>query len=682
MQTLGNPAWIGQYRLTSRIATGGMAEVYVGRHISPDGVFGPMVAVKRLLPHLVSDASIVRMFLNEARITAQISHPNVVKVFELGQVDGEPFIAMELLDGRTWADLRNRAADDGKRMPIGVALSILTLACKGLDTAHRARDDDGNPLALVHRDFTPDNIHVGFKGEVKVIDFGIAKTKAWGAGTEPGTLKGKFFYMSPEMILGRPVDHRADIFAAGVMLYEQLCGHRPFTGNSIDEVVIRIAQGGLVPPSTYDPAVPHALEAICMMALEKDPSARFQTLAAMVDALESVGGEAQLAGPDEVGAYVSTLFPETTDTRRQTLRRARERDPSLPHVPTPLSNTPALPMPAVVAALASPGTSQLAPAPVPARAPIPRVLLGAVAAAVLLALGVAAYFLFRTPALTPSEALNAAARTSSAPERLALLMPLAKSPLSTDEHLAQAAGLLLELKQYDSVLELADVWLIRSPKSLEARLAEAQAATQAHKGRRAETAVKEAQALAPRDPRPDRALAVLRELQGDSEGALEAWTRLNAKAPTSSSRARQGFWLSQLGHLEEADEVLTKSLHRQYDAAVAAELGFVKFRRGEPDEALKLLRAAVKDRPSLLEAHYYLGAVLYQKGDVKGARSEYVEADRLAGGADARPLAALCEMEQQLQQPSQLEDAHRRIRERFPTEAEAMLAKCASTATR
>ncbi|MER2560247.1 MAG: serine/threonine-protein kinase, partial [Myxococcaceae bacterium] len=304
MENLGSPVWIGRYRLTSRIATGGMAEVYVGRHIAEDGAFGPMVAVKKLLPHLVKDSSIVRMFLNEARITAQINHSNVVRIHELGQVSGEPFIAMELLEGRTFADLRSRAAEDGKRMPLPVALRILCEACRGLGAAHDAKDDDGQPLALVHRDFTPDNIHVGVKGEVKVIDFGIAKTANWGAGTEPGTLKGKFFYMSPEMILAKPVDHRADIFAAGVMLYEQICGRRPFTGNSVDEVVMKIAEGKLQPPSQFDPSLPRPLEAVCLTALNRNPDSRFQSMGVFIDAMEMVGGEAQLATNEEVAAYV------------------------------------------------------------------------------------------------------------------------------------------------------------------------------------------------------------------------------------------------------------------------------------------------------------------------------------------------------------------------------------------
>lgn len=286
MENLGSPVWIGRYRLTSRIATGGMAEVYVGRHISEDGTFGPMVAVKKLLPHLVKDSSIVRMFLNEARITAQINHDNVVRIHELGQVSGEPFIAMELLEGRTFADLRSRAAEDGKRMPLPVALRILCEACRGLGAAHDAKDDEGQSLALVHRDFTPDNIHVGVKGEVKVIDFGIAKTANWGAGTEPGTLKGKFFYMSPEMILAKPVDHRADIFAAGTILWELFSGQRLFAGNSEMEMMHRVRDCRVPSVHFHNQEAPDMAVAIVRRATLADRALRFQTASEMAKSLE------------------------------------------------------------------------------------------------------------------------------------------------------------------------------------------------------------------------------------------------------------------------------------------------------------------------------------------------------------------------------------------------------------
>ncbi|MFO0598468.1 MAG: protein kinase [Myxococcaceae bacterium] len=703
METLGQPFWIGQYRLTTRIATGGMAEVYVGRHIAPDGAFGHMVAVKKLLPHLVKDSAIVRMFLNEARITAQINHPNVVKIYELGQFGGEPFIAMELLEGRTWAELRQKAAENARRMPAGVALTILTEACRGLDAAHRAVDENGKPLSLVHRDFTPDNIHVGVKGEVKVIDFGIARTTAWGAGTEPGTLKGKFFYMSPEMITAKPVDHRADIFAAGVMLYEQLCGRRPFTGNSVDEVVIRIAREDPALPSSYDPAVPKALEAICLRAIAKDPRQRFQTLAEFVHAMENVGGESVLASHEEVAAYVASLFPENQDEKRSTLRRAREADPSVPGAGpmTPekgLANADAgkpldatLPSPIRAYQPGAPAAQPAAPAPAPAPAvnapnaalPAERgpskmpMILGVLAVLGVLAGG--GYFVVNRPQTSAADQLAAAEKEGKPEDKAKALVKLAGLADVNDAQLTKAAGILTDLKEWDAAITFSDACVLKSPKLLECHLLAARAGLQARKGKRAETALKEASALAPNDPRPDEIMAELREVQGDSGAALEAWSKAVSKQPNNPHYlARQGFWFSQGGKLDEAEAALAKSNKKKSDPATLAELGFVKYRKEQKEEALKLLRAAVKEKPDLLEGHYYLATVLFAKGDVAGARTEYLAADALAG-PDTRPLTALCEMEQ-MQQTPELENAKKKIKERFPKDADGMLSKCAASA--
>jgi eukaryotic-like serine/threonine-protein kinase len=336
--------WFGKYRLSSRLGTGGMAEVYAGRRKNDDGTLGHLVAVKRLLPHLAKDKSIVRMFLNEARVTAQIKHHNVVRIFDLGDVEGEPFISMELLDGRTWAELRDAEAERAKRMPLSIAIRILSEACRGLDAAHRATTDEGQPLALVHRDFTPENIHVGAKGEIKVIDFGIAKTSAWSMGTEPGTLKGKFFYMSPEMILSQPVDLRADIFAAGVMLYEQLCGRRPFTGATINDVVARIAAGNPTPPSVFDPSIPVACESVALKALQHDPRKRFQSLAEFADALELLDPE-HLASAKDAQEYLTALFKSQNELKQANLLKAIEADPSIPNLQI-VSDVPREPTPA------------------------------------------------------------------------------------------------------------------------------------------------------------------------------------------------------------------------------------------------------------------------------------------------------------------------------------------------
>jgi len=658
--------WFGRYRLTSRIATGGMAEVYVGRHITENGEFGPMVAIKRLLPHLVKDNQIVRMFLNEARITAQIHHPNVVGIIDLGQEAGEPFIAMELLDGRTFAELREKAAETGNRVPTGIMLRILCEACRGLDAAHNATDEEGKPLMLVHRDFTPDNIHVGALGDIKVIDFGVAKTASWGAGTEPGTLKGKFFYMSPEMILARPVDHRADIFAAGVMLYEQLCGHRPFTGSSVEEVVMAIAAGKPKPPRAFDPAVPMLLEAVCLRALAHDVNARFQSLTELIDAIEQVGGEAQVASGGEVAEYLGALFPVDKDFKRQTLRRAREADPSVPSAQVPDSgeHRPKL---LVIEDKKPSKEVVVAAAKTPLPAWLPKAIFGGVFLAVL---AVLAFLLLSRPPLSPADALTQAA-VEGAPKGK-LLVAMGKNPATTDADFEAGGKLLLDAKEYDPALELSDAWLLHSPKSARASLLEGRAASALRKGKRAEAALGRADALMPDDPAPNVALAALREAQGDSGGALEEYTRAIKKKPSPALLTKQGYLLSQAGRLDEAAKVLGQVVS---DPAAAAELGFVKYRQKNFDEAAALLRRALKKSPQLMVGHYYLGTVQYGQGDPKAARESYLEADKLAAADDPRALIALCELEAQTKAPT-LDETRQKISTRFSKDAAALLSRC------
>ncbi|MBX7113676.1 MAG: protein kinase [Myxococcaceae bacterium] len=671
------PIWFGRYRLTSRIATGGMAEVYLGRHIDEAGNFGPMVAVKRLLPHLVKDPQIVRMFLNEARITAQITHPNVVRILDLGQEGTEPFIAMELLEGRTFADVRQKAADDGRRVPLGITLRILTDACRGLDAAHRAVDEEGNPISLVHRDFTPDNIHVGVSGEVKVIDFGIAKTNSWGSGTEPGTLKGKFFYMSPEMILAKPVDHRADLFAAGVMLYEQLCGHRPFTGLSIDEVVMRIAEGGHKPPRTFDPSVPEALEAVCMTALQKDPDQRFPSLQEFNTALEAIGGPAQLSTPEEVGAYVAALFPAEKDARRQTIKRARLMDPSHPGTPAAGAVAVGMTPPAGSGPLTpskeeSP-SAQVEPAAAPASSN--RWILVAIPV-VMTVLGVVGGYWYknRAPDMTP-DALLTAAVAAKPSERAAALEPLLAHSAATAEHFERASKLLIESNAWDLALKASEAWQKKSPQDARAFILEGRAAAQLRKGKRAEAALEKAAALAPADVEVDLALAQLRELQGDAAGALAAYDNALKKKPTSVDlKAKRGFWLSQAGRLDEAAALLSGVLATRFDAISAAELAFVKQRQGQLGPAVDLLKKAIKADPTLMSAHYYLGAIQHAQGDIKGARASYLEADRLAP-TDPRAVTALCQMDSQQKAP-ELAETRKKIQQRFPEQATSLLNSC------
>jgi serine/threonine protein kinase/Flp pilus assembly protein TadD len=674
-------SWFGRYRLTSRIATGGMAEVYLGRALQPDGRFGPAVAVKRLLPHLASDPAIVRMFLNEAEITQQIDHPNVVRVLDLGNVQAEPFIAMELLEGHSFAELRQTAAQVGKRVPLGVTLRVLCEACAGLDAAHRAVDSKGRELRIVHRDFTPDNIHVSVTGEVKVIDFGIAQSAAVAGGTEPGTLKGKFFYMSPEMIAGQPVDHRADLFAAGVMLYEQLCGRRPFTGLNTEEVLNRISEGRPKRPTEFDPSVPLGLELICLTALSRDPERRFPSLHEFISGIHGVGGPAKVATQEEVASYVTAVFPAEEDPKRIALRRARLADPS-----TPTGS------PDAARDLLPPREESRPPRKVirPPRPLVPPIwrerfararrwlgrpeVLGPMALGLVLISGGLAYWM--RPLQSASTRLGRAEAATDTTTRMRELSAVAQDSTATETELRRAGELALQSSDVEGALGITQAFARRFPQSVDAALQEARACIGLRLGRRADAAIDRALTLAPNDPRPDLLRADLRKMQGDAVGMLEALTAASRKAPGDREIAvRRGELLSQAGRLDEASTVLNGVLKRHFHPGAAAELGFVKLRQNQPTEGARLLRSALARSPNLAKAHYYLAAVLTQQGELNEAESEYKVADRLAP-SDPRPLGALCALAAQRSRTADAEALKKELAARFPEQAPRFIAEC------
>ena len=266
----------GRYELLKRLAGGGMGEVYLARQRGLDG-FSKLIVIKTLLPHLCEDEEFITMFKDEARLTAQLVHPNVCQVFEFDQVESTYYIAMEYLRGE---DLRRLwKACELKQKPLRVPLicRVIADAAAGLDFAHSLRNQQNEPYHIVHRDISPQNILVTFEGGVKVIDFGVAKAAGRAQHTRTGALKGKYSYMSPEQVAGKSIDGRTDIFALGIVLHELLTGRRLFKADSDVQTLERVRECKVIPPSQLNPQLPPSLDGIVMHALAKDPDERFQT---------------------------------------------------------------------------------------------------------------------------------------------------------------------------------------------------------------------------------------------------------------------------------------------------------------------------------------------------------------------------------------------------------------------
>ncbi len=304
---------LGRYQLAYELASGGMATVFLGRAVDPGGV-SKLVAIKRIHKHLARSREFVDMFLDEARIVARITHPNVCSVFELGEVDGTYFIAMEYLAGETLGGLV-RALERSELSVserAAVVVHALSQACEGLHAAHELRGPDGEPLEVVHRDVSPSNLFVTYDGAVKVVDFGIARARNRVTRTEAGTVKGKFGYFAPEQIGGVGThDRRGDVWAMGVVAWEALVGRRLFRRESELETAFAIAHEDIVPPSVARPGVPQVLDAPVLAALTRDPANRTPTARAFGRALTHALAQAQPAfGSADLAELMDRLYPE------------------------------------------------------------------------------------------------------------------------------------------------------------------------------------------------------------------------------------------------------------------------------------------------------------------------------------------------------------------------------------
>lgn len=336
---------VGRYRLGARIGLGGAASVYLARSTGP-GSSEQLVAVKIIHDHLTEESEFLTMFLDEANLASRLSHPNIVQVFELGNSDSRLFLAMEYLHGQPLSAVYRALVRRGGRLPWEIVAWIGARVADGLHHAHGLTDDHGQPLKLVHRDISPDNIFITYDGQVKVIDFGIARALHRVTTTAQGQIKGKYRYMAPEQALGRELDHRVDLFSLGATLLEAALGRPVFDAQEDTQVLALLLSGRLPDPLKASPDLPPELGGILLQLLSAEPDVRHPTASALAQELDAwvARGKGVAAQKKELRALMSMLFASEQRAEARAIGELRRLDPegecSAPGLAVPYSSTP------------------------------------------------------------------------------------------------------------------------------------------------------------------------------------------------------------------------------------------------------------------------------------------------------------------------------------------------------
>ncbi|MBM4380268.1 MAG: serine/threonine protein kinase, partial [Deltaproteobacteria bacterium] len=324
-----------------------MAEVWRGKAFGADGT-DRILAIKRILPNIAEDEEFITMFIDEAKISVQLTHDNICQLHDLGNIGGSYFIAMEYIPGKDLRAIFDKCKKSNELPPVPLVCHAVARMSAGLDHAHRKKDLQGNDLNIVHRDISPQNCLVSYDGLVKVIDFGIAKAANKASRTQAGILKGKFGYMAPEQILGGDIDRRADVFAIGVVLWEMLTTQRLFVGDSDFAVLEKVRKADVPPPSKHNPHVPPELDRIALKALARDLNNRYQYASELERDLEAfLSSTGSVFGTKEMAAFMKATFAEEVERERlRTVEYAAIKAPEAAGR-TPAGRAPTGSMPAV-----------------------------------------------------------------------------------------------------------------------------------------------------------------------------------------------------------------------------------------------------------------------------------------------------------------------------------------------
>jgi serine/threonine protein kinase/Flp pilus assembly protein TadD len=316
------PVRFGKYLLLEKLASGGMAQLFRAKITGVQG-FEKLIAIKTILPHLTSEQDLVSSFIDEAKLAALLHHQNVVQIYDFGSLEGSYFISMEYLFGKDLRHTSVKSKEKGFHLSIENALHITSRICSGLDYAHNLKDFQGNPLNIIHRDISPQNILVTYEGDVKIVDFGIAKAARRSTVTQVGMIKGKVAYMSPEQASGQNIDHRSDIFSTGILLYEMVTGKQMFVGADTLQVLAKVCRAEFEPPEVAQGGLPPKVYQILHRALKKDPEERYQSCGEMLADMEECMFELSMRPTARgLSQYMKELFKEEIANEGQTMQEA------------------------------------------------------------------------------------------------------------------------------------------------------------------------------------------------------------------------------------------------------------------------------------------------------------------------------------------------------------------------
>lgn len=418
----------GQYLLQDRIATGGMAEVWKARMRGVEG-FQKIVAIKKILPHLSDNEEFVTMFIDEAKLAAQLNHNNIIHIYDLGKIANSYYIAMEYIDGHDLKTILKRGEERGQPMPADLAIFVASKIASALDYAHRKRDLDEHEMELVHRDVSPQNVLISHEGDIKLCDFGIAKAASKASHTQAGALKGKLQYMSPEQAWGKKIDRRSDIFALSAVLFEMLTGRKLFTGDSEISILEQVREAKVTAPSEINDEVTPEIDAIVLKALRKEPEDRYQTAGEMARDLDAVLYSFRPTPTSaDLAIHMHRLYSAEPlpVVQHSVMMEPAEEDENIvsikPSAVAPVAASAAAAAPAVSAA----GSMFAAqPEQTEKKLPIVPIAIGAVA---VVAIAIGGFFAMRGKTSAPP---RPAAVTSAAPVTTSSVAPLATDTTAT-----------------------------------------------------------------------------------------------------------------------------------------------------------------------------------------------------------------------------------------------------------